>query len=125
MSVSLKGERFNRLTLTCAITVYHLVDVEEFLRKSEHVTNQLACTVRCFVDLDFLKVLYITGALISLYLIEPFLALTMSTTTTYSMLIPSFKQLYEDLKNTDPVALLDVNNPAFRFVSKERFFATK
>lgn len=77
------------------------------------------------MDLDFLKVLYITGALIGLHVKEPFLALTMSTTTTYSMLVPSFKQLYEDLKNTDPVALLDVNNLALKFPSKEWFFTKR
>lgn len=72
---SLKDERFNRLTLACAITVHHLVDVEEFLRKYGQATNQTACIVRRSLDLNFLKVLYITRALISLQLKEPFLDL--------------------------------------------------
>ena len=124
-SVSLKDERFNHLTLTCAITLYHLEDVGSFLQKYEHVTNQLACIVRCFLDLDFLKVMYCVGALIGLHLIEPFLSLTTSTSTTYSKLIPAFHQLYDNLINTDPKNLLDINTPAFSFVSMDRFQQTK
>ena len=52
MSVSLKDERFNRLLLTCHVCD----DVASFLDKFQHVTNQLACIVRCFLDLKFLKV---------------------------------------------------------------------
>jgi len=63
-SVSLKEERFNRRTLTCAIMLYHFDDVASFHEKFEHVTNQLACIVRCFIDLKFLKILYCVGALI-------------------------------------------------------------
>ncbi|KAK6168680.1 hypothetical protein SNE40_019871 [Patella caerulea] len=124
-SVSLKDERFNRLTLTCAVAVYHLDDVSDFLEKFEHVTNQLACIVRCFMELDFLKILYVTGALLGLHLVEPFLSLTTSTATTYSKLIPAFKQLHVDLTTTEPSALLNVNVSAFKFVSEDRFNASK
>ena len=48
MSVRMKDERFNRLTFLCAITFYHLDDVEEYLTNFEHVTNLLACIMRCF-----------------------------------------------------------------------------
>lgn len=125
IQVSLKDERLNRLPLTFAITVYYLLDVKEFLRKSEQMTSQLPCIVRCFVDLNFLKALYITGVWIGLHLIELFLGLTMSTTTKYNMMIPSLKQLCEDMKNTDPVAVLYVNNQALKFLFKERFFSTE
>ena len=37
------------------------------LQKYEHVMNQLACIVRCFLDLDFSKVMYCAGALIVLH----------------------------------------------------------
>ena len=40
MSVSLKDEQFNRLPLTCAVTLYHFDDVASFLDKFQHVTNQ-------------------------------------------------------------------------------------
>ena len=72
MSVSLKDERFNRLLLTCAVTLYHFDDVASFLDKFQHVTNQLACIVRCFLDLEFLKVMLCIGALFGVHLVEPF-----------------------------------------------------
>ena len=124
-SVSLKDERFNRLTLTCAVTIFHFDDVGSFLTKYEHITNQLACIVRCFHDLDFLKVLYVTGALIGLHLTEPFLSLTTSAKTDYAKLIPAMKQLYTDLLETDVEQLLNVHTPAFSFISNERFQHSK
>ena len=90
----MRDERFNRLKFLCAITLYHLEDVNGYLIKCEHVTNQLACKVRCFLDIDFLKALYCTGALIGLHFVEPFLSLTTPTNTTCSKLIPTFQQLY-------------------------------
>jgi len=124
-SVSLKKERINRLTLTCAISLYHLDDIISFLQKYEHVTNQLACIVRCFVDLDFLRVMYCAGALIGLHLVEPYLSLTTSAQTTYSKLSTAFPLLYEELRSTDASSLLNVDEPAFKFVSKERFIQTR
>ena len=91
--VSLKDERFN---LICAVTLYQFDDVS-FLDKFQHVTNQLACIVRCFLELEFLKVMLCIGSLFGVHLVEPFLTLTTSTATTYSTLIPAFQQLYLDL----------------------------
>lgn len=65
--------------------------------------------------------MYCVGALIGLHLVEPFLSLTTSSNTSYSTLIPAFKQLYEDLTDTDALQLLDLDKPAFKFISKERF----
>jgi hypothetical protein len=124
-SVSLKDERFNRLTLTCAISLYHVDDVASFLQKYEHVTNQLACIVRCFLELDFLKVMYCAGALIGLHLVEPYLSLTTSADTTYTKIIPAFQQLYEELMAVDAATFLNVDQPALKFVSTERFQHTR
>ena len=124
-SVSLKDERFNRLTLTCAVALYHYDDVVSFLEKYEHVTNQLACIVRSFQDLNFLKVLFCVGALIGLHLVDPFLSLTTSSETKYSKLIPAFKELYDNLRNTVPKDILQVTKPAYNFISEERFDSTK
>ena len=118
-----RDERFNRLTLLCAITLYHLEDVDEYLTKFEHVTNQLACIVRCFLDIDFLKALYCTGALIGLHLVEPFLSLTTSTNTTYSKLIPAFQQLYRDLFETEAANLPVLDKPAFSFASESQIIS--
>ena len=121
-SVSLKDERrFNRLTLTCAISIYHVDDMTSLLQKYEHITNQLACIIRCFFDLDFLKVMYYAGALIGLHLVEPFLSLTMAADTTYTKIIPIFQQLYQELLDTDACTLLNADELAFKCVSTERF----
>ncbi|KAI8514440.1 hypothetical protein Bbelb_070310 [Branchiostoma belcheri] len=73
-SVSLKDERFNRLTLTCAVSLYHLNDVASFLRNK---------------------------------------------------IIPAFQQLYQELVEVDPTTLLQAQEPAFKFISKERHQQTK
>ena len=96
--------------------VYHCDDVASFLDKFQHVTNQLACIVRCFLDLEFLKVMLCIGALLG----EPFFILT-STAMTYSKLIPAFQQLYHDLLETEPCKLLNLNKAAFTFVSDSQF----
>jgi len=70
--VSLKDERLNHLTLTCAGTLFHYDDVASFLDKYQHITNQLACIVQCFLELNFLKIMFCVGALIGCHLIQPF-----------------------------------------------------
>ena len=100
------------------MALYHLDDVTQFLQKYEHVTNQLACIVRYFQDVEFLKVSYAVGALIGIHLVEPFLSLTTSSKTKYSVLIPAFKQLYKDLSETSPELFLNLQKPALAFVSK-------
>ena len=125
LSVSLKDERFNRLTLTCAVALYHYDDVESFLEKYQHVTNQLACIVRSFMELDFLKIMFCVGALIGLHLVEPFLSLTTSSATTYTSLIPAFKRLYDDLTTSPADHVMDTTNQAFSFVSAARFKSCK
>lgn len=124
-SFSLKDERFDRLTLCCAVGVHHYDDANEFLQKYEHVTNQLACIVRNFLDIEILKVMFCVGALVGLHLVGPFLSLTTSKATTYSTLIPAFKQLHVDLQTTNPALLLDISTPAFKFISRERFLSTR
>lgn len=77
------------------------------------------------MDLDFLKVMYRAGALLGLHLVEPNLSLTTSAERTYSKIIPAFQQLYQELEEVDVATLLQVQEPAFRFVSQERFHRTK
>ena len=52
--VSLKDEKFNRLTLTCVAAIYHFDDGVSLLDKFQHVNNQLACIVRFLIELDML-----------------------------------------------------------------------
>ncbi len=72
LSLNLKDQWFNRLIFTCAIALYHYVydDVVSFLEKYQHVTDQLAYIVHCFLEVGSLKILFCAGALIGLHLIH-------------------------------------------------------
>ena len=72
-AVQFKTERFNRFAL---LAVYHVEDLRTFLDKYEHVTNNLACVLRAFQDVDCLVTFFLAAAILGVHLIEPFLALT-------------------------------------------------
>ena len=117
----LQMERFNSLVYSAA--TFLLVDphVTAFLDKFEHITNQLACLVRSFQTLDYIRVLAAVVVALGSHLILPYISLTSSSTTTQEKLLTAFPALYTDLTNTDPEKLLDLDNPAFCFASSERF----
>ena len=100
-----------------------LVDpkVTAFLDKFEHITNQLACLVRSFQTLDYIRVL--AGVVVALgsHLIILYISLTSSATTTQVKLMEAFPALYVNLTTTEAEKLLDLDNPAFDFISTERF----
>lgn len=121
LAVGFRKERFNRFVYLCGVILYLDPFIWSFLSKYEHVTNNLACIVRAFEEVDFLKVHLAVGALIGIHLVEPFLSLTTSSTVDYNKLTVSMKQLYLDLTTTKPELLLDLSKPAFAFVSKDRF----
>ena len=121
MAVGFPTERFNRFVYLCAVLLHHDNHVWSFLRKYEQVTNNLACIVRSFEDVDFLRIHCAVGALVGLHLVEPYLSLTTSTNVPYSKLTTAMQQLYTDLTTTKPDDLLDLSQPAFLFTSKERF----
>lgn len=125
LAVGFRKERFNRFVYLCSVILYLDPFIWSFLSKYEHVTNNLACIVRAFEDVDFLKVHLAVGALIGIHLVEPFLSLTTSSKVDYGKLTVAMKQLYMDLTTTNPEKLLDVTQPAFAFVSKDRFDSCK
>ena len=121
-AVQLKKERFNRFAYACACAVYHVEDLWTFLDKYEHVTNNLACVLRAFQDVDCLVTFLLAAAILGIHLIEPFLALTYSGDVTYRELIPAMQKLYENLTTTtDMEKLLDLSKPAFDFVNERQF----
>ena len=121
----LQKERFNSLAYSCVVALNLDENVCKFLLKYENITNQLACICRSFESLEYIRVMAAVGAVIGIHLIEPFVSLTSSSTTTYSKLITSFPQLYTDLTTTPSRLLLDLSTPAFKFISKERFESVK
>ena len=56
---------------------------------------------------------------VGVYLVEPYLSLTTSTSTTWEKLVQAFPSLHADL--TSIKKLLDLTTPVFSFVSDERF----
>lgn len=117
----LQKERFNAFPYSCALALHYDTNISAFLSKYTNITNTLACIVRSFQDLEYLRVLAAVGAIIGIHLVEPFLSLTTSTKVDYSKLQTAFPLLYQNLMETKPELLLDLTQPAFCFTSKERF----
>ena len=117
----LQMERFNSLVHSAA--TFLLVDpiVHKFLATYEHITNQLACLVRSFETLDYVRVLAAVVVALGSHLILPYISLTSSSTTTQCKLMEAFPALYSDLTSTDPAKLLNLDSPAFTFISNDRF----
>ena len=125
ISVRLASERFTRFSFLCAVTLHHDKDVAQFLRKFDHVTNNLACIVRCFEDIEFLRVFCIAGALLGIHLIEPFVKLTSSKLTTYDDLKIAFPRLYKNLLEDDVTEFFQFERPALDFISPSTFNEVK
>ena len=117
----LQMERFNSLVFSAATFLRVDTHVTAFLDKFEHITNQLACLVRSFQTLDYIRVLAAVVVALGSHLILPFISLTSSATTTQEKLLTAFPQLYINLTTTPVDQLLDLDSPAFDFISVERF----
>ena len=117
----LQAERFNSFIYTALIALFLDKHVSGFLNKFTNITNSLACLLRSFESLDYLRVLAAVVVVIGVHLVEPYLSLTTSSSTTWEKLVSAFPTLYNDLLFTKPEALLDLSAPAFNFVSVERF----
>ena len=117
----LQKERFNSFVYTALITLFLDKHVSDFLAKFSNITNCLACIIRSFEGLEYLRVLAAVTVVIGIHLVEPYLSLTTSSTTTWDKLVEAFPSLYADLTNTKPEQLLNLTSPAFSFISNERF----
>ena len=107
----LQMERFNSLVYSAA--TFLLVDpkVTKFLATYEHITNQLACLIRSFETLDYVRVLAPVVVALGSHLILPYISLTSSSTTTQLKLMEAFPAFYSDLTSTDPEKLLKITEP--------------
>ena len=125
ISIKLASERFTRYTYLCAATLHHDKDICAFLRKFDHISNNLACIVRCFEDVEFLRVFCLVGALIGLHLVEPFVKITSSASTTYADLQVASPLLYENLLSADVNNFFQFDKPALSFASQDVFDSVK
>ena len=117
----LQKVRYNAFPFSCGLALHLDSPICAFLAKYSNITNTLACIVRSFEELEYLRILATVGAIIGIHLVEPFLSLTTSTTVDYSKLQSSFPVLYQNLVETKPELLLDITKPALSFTSQERF----
>jgi hypothetical protein len=76
ISVKLAKERFTRFPYLCGLSLYYDDDLTAYLEKFELDTNNLACILRCFENLVFIRVFCAVGAIIGVHLVEPFVQLT-------------------------------------------------
>ena len=124
-SIRMASERFTRYTFVCAVLTHHDQDIMSFLHKFENIDNNLACIVRSFESVEFLRVFSLVGALLGLHLIEPFTKMTSSCKTTYPDLQTAFPLLYDNFLNTNVDDFFQLNRPALSFTSLETFNAVK
>ena len=114
-------ERFNSLVYSCAVALNLDSKVNSFLDKYTNITNSLACIIRSFESVEYLRILAAVGVILGTHLVEPYLSLTSSSLTTWDNLASAFPTLYQDLTSVQPAHLLDLTRPSFKFVSEERF----
>jgi hypothetical protein len=67
MSMALKDQRFDRLTMCCATLLHHYHELETFLSEMTHVTNQLTSIARSFQEIEFMPVMLALGALVGIH----------------------------------------------------------
>ena len=120
-SKRLQMERFNSFVYSCAVFLQLDPDISAFLATFPHITNQLACVVRSFEPLEYVRILAAVAVLVGIHLPEPFRCLTSSSTTHNDKLMVAFPALYDDLTTTPMDRLLDLTKPAFSFVSQKRW----
>ena len=60
----LQAERFNSFVYCCLMTVYLDQDISNFLEANPNITNSLACIVRAFSGLMYVRILACVGALL-------------------------------------------------------------
>ena len=119
MSLSLKDHRFNRLQDCALACLHHLQDISDYLLKFPSITNGIAILDRSFVDMEILKPILTTIALLGIHITRPFQSLMLDTCTTYSTLLSAFKELYENF-SIPPERYLTTDYVA-TFVSKDMF----
>ena len=117
----LKKERFNSPIYTALVTLFLDSHVSNFLSRFTNVTNSLACIIRSFEGLDYLRVLAAVIVVVGVHLVEPYLSLTTSSSTSCDKLENAFPTLYKNLTTTPPSKLLDLSSSTFSFISEERF----
>ena len=94
----------------------------DFVDQYQYVTNNLACGLRAFQDVDCLVTFLLAAAILGVHLIEPFLVLAYSGDVTYREFIPAMQKLYENKNENNRYGeIARLSKPAFDFVNERQF----
>ena len=80
-SLSLKDHRFDRRFECCLRTLYHLDDIKQYLETHKSILNDIAILDRSFLDMELLKPIFCSVALIGIHFTKPYLVLLLDKKT--------------------------------------------
>ena len=105
----------------CINILHHLDDIKLYLETYSNILNGVAILDRTFLDMEMLKPIFCSAALIGIHITRPFLSILLDTETTYDTLRSAFPILYNDLSNPNIERFLQTQQQATNFINDERF----
>ena len=120
-----KDHRFGCLSRAAAVLVYLLPWMEDFLECHQSITNRLACIVRGFLEVEYLKPAFCVFAAFGVQLVEPFYSTTISKGETHSDLQIFYQTLHDQLGRNITPEFFTLQSPLFDCVSPDLFEGVK
>ena len=120
-----KDERFGCFPKACAVCIYSKETLQDFLTINTNIDNRLACLVRDIFDQEYAQLTMAVVAVFGVQLIEPFHAVTVSTTSTHMSLQVFFKKLYAKMKTPITEDFFQMETPWYPGISAELFKGVK
>ena len=122
--LSLKDHRFNRVFVCCINILYNLDDIKLYLDKYSDILNGVTILDRSFLDMEVLKPIFCSTALIGIHFKRPYLALSLDTTKTYETLLTAFPIVYDNLADNVSEKLLQTDEKIVNFIDDKWFKST-
>ena len=120
-----KDSRFGCLSRAAGVMVFLLPWMEDFLDENPQITNRLACIVRGFLNVEYLKPTFAVFAALGIQLIEPFYSVTIAKGATHSNLQVYYRTLHDQLSQDVTADFFSFNEPWFDCVQQNLFEAVK
>ena len=102
-------------------TLYHFDDIKKYLDVHKNVLNNLAILDRFFLDLEMLKPIFCSVALLGIHFTKPYLMVLMNKNTNYDMLLSLFPVFHNDLRKAVDRSFLQTEHKVVNFVNEEQF----
>lgn len=116
-----KDQRFGCLSRAAAVLVFVFPWIESFLDNYPSITNRLACIVRSFLHVEYLKPAFVVFAALGIHLVEPFYSVTIAKGATHSNLNIFYQCLHDQLSRQITIAFFQFQNPWFDCGSQKLF----